>query len=464
MGERIGLHVHTALGVVGHRHQRGRAQPHLHLVRIDVQPARDVGLALDRLGRLAQVPLRHEVRVDVVVHHRGVLVRAGHPVDAEAVLGVEVAERGPQPGGLDQQFRAEVAVEVLVEGGVVVADDGIGDVGVDVEGRRPRRPVARGLLAADRPPRERRAPAAEHPGPVAGHVQRRVPPAQRVADGVRRGVGEHRQHVGLGVPEGVPVVAGAGEPLGGDRLPLAAQSGLQDVEHAHADGLLQLLVALDLDVGLVPVLVQQVPLLADQPVPAGQLRRRQGRLHLVAQCRARAARGPAVGQELDQLQRATRRDAGGQGVPGEVAVGLDVLGARVGDLDGVVHAGRHAQPAALGLVHQHGPTPATDRVLGLQRLRQRGRGARVVRLRRRHLVGQQVRLQGDVQVAQVVGELDLVLDGGDRPAGERDQPGAGDPHGPATRRAPLGGPAQHAGAQVERAGVLDDLPVVEVER
>src|SRR3712207_8320514 len=41
-----------------------------------------------------------------------------------------------------------------------------------------------------------------------------------------RGVGQHREHVGLGVPERVPVVARPGEPLGRDRLALAAQAGL----------------------------------------------------------------------------------------------------------------------------------------------------------------------------------------------------------------------------------------------
>ena len=38
-----------------------------------------------------------------------------------------------------------------------VADDGVGDVGVDVERRRAGRPVRRALLPADRAPRERRA-------------------------------------------------------------------------------------------------------------------------------------------------------------------------------------------------------------------------------------------------------------------------------------------------------------------
>ena len=260
------------------------------------------------LGGLPQVPLRHEVRVDVVVDDGGVLVGAGHPVDAEAVLGVEVAQRGPQPGGLDQQLGAEVAVELLVQGGVVVPDDGVGDVGVDVEGRRPRRPVARRLLAVDRAPREGRSAHAQLRGPRPGHLQGRVPPAQRVPGRARRGVGEHRQDVGLGVPERVAVVAGAGEALGRDRLALTAKTGLQDVEHADPHGLLHLVVALDLDVGLVPVLVEQLPLLTDEPVPAGQLGGGERGLHLVAEGGARAAGRPAVGDELGQFER--RRRAG----------------------------------------------------------------------------------------------------------------------------------------------------------
>src|SRR3712207_8220822 len=46
-----------------------------------------------------------------------------------------------------------------------------------------------------------RAVQAEHPGALARLVQRRVPPAQRVAGGAGGGVGEHGEHVGLGVPE-----------------------------------------------------------------------------------------------------------------------------------------------------------------------------------------------------------------------------------------------------------------------
>jgi hypothetical protein len=243
------------------------------VVSSSVTPSRPAtsGWRFHRRDRLAQVPLRHEVRVDVVVHDGGVLVGAGDAVDAEAVLVVEVPQRGPQPGGLDQQLGAVVAVELLVGGGVVVPDDGVGDVGVDVEGRRPRRPVARGLLPADRAPREGRALQPELPGPVTGQVEGGVPPAQRVARRRRGDVGEHGEHVGLGVPEGVPVVAGTGQALGRDGLALGPQPGLQQVEDADPHRLLQLVVPLDLDVGVLPVLVEHLALLAKQPLEAGEL-------------------------------------------------------------------------------------------------------------------------------------------------------------------------------------------------
>ena len=77
-------------------------------------------------------------------------------------------------------------------------------------------------------------------------------PAQRVRGGLRRRVGEHRQDEPLGVPEGVAVVAGAGQALGRDRALLGAGAGLQRVEEREAHRLLQLGVALELDVGAAP--------------------------------------------------------------------------------------------------------------------------------------------------------------------------------------------------------------------
>jgi hypothetical protein len=143
-----------------------------------------------------------------------------------------LAERAPQPRGLDQQLQADLALELGVAGGVEVADDGVGDVGVDVEGGGAGGPVAehsspwivrQGKAAPARPSSAAWSRAA------AGSV----PPAQRVGGGVRVRVGQHRQDEGLGVPERVPVVAGAGQALGRDRPLLGAGAGLQDVEQAE---------------------------------------------------------------------------------------------------------------------------------------------------------------------------------------------------------------------------------------
>ena len=126
-----------------------------------------------------------------------------------------------------------------------------------------------------------------------------MPPAQRVARGVGSGVGEDGQDERLGVPEGVPVVAGACQALGGDRAPLAARAGLQRVEEREAERLLQLGVAVQLDVGAVPEVVQVGALAGEQPLPAGvaSLGERGG--DLIAQRRRRALARPAVGEELD---------------------------------------------------------------------------------------------------------------------------------------------------------------------
>ena len=116
-------------------------------------------------------------------------------------------------------------------------------------------------------------------------------PAQRVGDGARPAVREHRQHERLGVPERVAVVAGAGQALGRDRPLLAARAGLERVEQREADRLLELGVALELDVGRVPEVVEVRALLGEQPVPARVDGARQRGGDLVAE-RRRPSAGP----------------------------------------------------------------------------------------------------------------------------------------------------------------------------
>src|SRR6185437_2982639 len=116
---------------------------------IDPEVAGPVGVASGVLGGGSQVLLGHQVGVDVVVGDRAVLVGAGDPVDPEPARGVMVTQRAPQTRGVDQQLQSDARGEGVVGGGVEVADDGGGDVGVDVEGGRACRPVARACFAVD---------------------------------------------------------------------------------------------------------------------------------------------------------------------------------------------------------------------------------------------------------------------------------------------------------------------------
>jgi hypothetical protein len=222
--------------------------PARHLLGVHPEPGGGPRVPGGHLGGVAEVQLRHEVGVDVVVDDRGVLVGTGHAVDAELAGRVVVPQRAPQPRGGDEQLEPDLALEVGVAGDQDVPADGVGDVGVDVERGRPRRPVAGALLAADRPPGERGAAQAQLLGPLVGQRQDRLAPAQGVRRGVGLEVAQHRQAERLGVPERVAVVARPGQALGPDRPALRPRARLQHVEDRDAHGLLQLGVAVDLDV------------------------------------------------------------------------------------------------------------------------------------------------------------------------------------------------------------------------
>ena len=215
-------------------------------------------------------------------------------------------------------------------------------------------------------------------------------PAQRVAGGVRRGVGQDGQDEGLGVPEGVPVVAGPGQALGGDRAPLAAGARLQGVKEREAHRLLELGVAFQLDVGALPEVVQVAALVGEQSLPAGVPRLGQRRGDLIAQRRRRAPARPSVGDELDHAQPLARLDVGHDRHAPEV---LAALRRRLGPgraLDDVIHAGRHPQRALAGDVHEHGAAVAMGELLGAQHAARLRRGAGIGRGGRHLLVGHEL--------------------------------------------------------------------------
>ena len=129
----------------------------------------------------------------------------------------------------------------------------------------------------------------------------------------------------------------------------------------------------------------------------------------------------------------------------------------------VVHRRGHPQAGAARVVQQRGARLVAAVLLGDQRVGERRLDARVRLVPGGQLlVGHQLRLH-DEQGGRVE-HLDLVADRGDRPLGERHQPGAAHPHHPARGRGPLDLAGERAGPQVEHPLVAAQLAVAQVER
>ena len=106
------------------------------------------------------------------------------------------------------------------------------------------------------------------------------------------------------------VVSGSRQTLSGDRAALGSRARLQGVKERKADRLLKLGVAIDLDIGPIPEIIEIRALLGDEPVPARVPRLGQRRRDLVTDRRHRAPPRPPVGEELDEPQRLAGGDVG----------------------------------------------------------------------------------------------------------------------------------------------------------
>ncbi len=326
----------------------------------------------------------------------------------------------------------------------------------------PGGPVAGALFATDRPPGEGGSVQAQLARSVLGEPERGVAPDERFFGETGLGVGEDGQDHGLRVPERMPVVARPGEAFCADRALLRAGARLQGLEEAEADGLLQVRVTVDRDVGPRPELAQVVLLALLQSVEALHDRALQAAVHLVSQPFHRLLRGPVVGEELDEAERA----AGGQrhrdGEPTEIRLTLhqwvDVRPA----LDDVVHPGRHRKTARLRGVHQDD----AGVVVGVEAAFEHGaESRRAPRVDRRHHVapvgdeaGLQRHAHGRVQ------RLHLVTDRRDAAIAERDEAPAGHADGAAADGLPEEVPLEDPGAQVEDPLMLLEAPPVDVQR
>ncbi len=329
-------------------------------------------------------------------------------------------QRAPHPRGFKEQLEAGTARKPLILLACrLIADDGVGDVGVDVKRRRPRGPVARALLTVDSAPRERRALQAERGGALAGELERLMAPQQRIARRRRRGIGEHGQHERLGVPERVSVVARPGQALGGDRAPLGPRARLERVEEAEANGLLQFGVAVDLDVRSIPEVIQISALLGDETVPAVVPRLRQGCGDLVDDGRRGALPGPSICEELDDAKRFPGSQVGRHVQTGQVLEALRGRRDLRRPVDHVIHRRRHRQAAGRCRMRQQRARVLIAEVLRAQRRGQRRRCARIALGGGQLLVGDELRLHHHRRGA--VERIDLVEDRGDGPLCERHQ-------------------------------------------
>ena len=233
------------------------------------------------------------------------------------------------------------------------------------------------------------------------------------------------------------------------------------MEESEAHGLLELVVAVDLDVRALPVVVEVLALVLEQAVEPRAPRGRERGVGLVADRDHRALAGPPVGHVLGQRQRLTVADLGADRHPREVVEAL-VLGDRaLRPLDLVIHPRRHPQRALPRAVHQDGA-----QLVGAMRLRDQRRGQdrgrpRVLAARGHVLVGHDLRLQDDPRLA--VERLDLVADRGHRAVHEGHQAYRAHLDLAPGRRAPVDLAAQHPGAQVEGAAVRDQRAVAHVE-
>lgn len=378
--EGVVLGRHLSDRVVGDVHEVGRQIPGVDLNGVEGQllpeggPRRRLGgrqPAGDR-RRVAQVQAGHEVGEGVVVDDRRVLVGPGDPVDVEPpVLAVE-AQVLPHPGRLDQDLRTGLQQEAIVAPHVDIPLDGVGDVGVEVVLGRARLVVGRRLLAVDRAPRERRSPLAEVGRPLPGLGQHAVAEPQQVPGRPGLGVGQEGQDVGLGVPEVVPVVGPAGQPLGRDAGPLGPPAGLAELEQVPAHGLLHAhghrarSAVLDDDVGPVPEPVQVLPLGGAQRVEPVAPDPGQRPPAAVAQLLGGHRPRGLVGGVLHDPQRHVGLGVGGQDQLG--GAGADRRGYVVpaGDVDVVVDADGQGHPAVRRPVAQHDPTVAALGELLLQ--------------------------------------------------------------------------------------------------
>ena len=310
-----------------------------------------------RGGGVAEGLLRHAVGVDVVVYERVVFIRTGDTVDDKApvLFPAETAQIPIQPRAFDEKLRAALREEVQILRRLIVLPHRVGDVAVDMVLRGPRGEVRAALLPVDRAPGEERALRVAHDARAGTRLrQHREAVLQQLSRQRRVGVDEHGQDIGLGIPEGVPLIALAGQALGGDVARTVPSGGLQQVEEIEAQALQQRVVAADLKKGVVPEFVEEGALLVREHRKTRRLA--ADPFCLGAQALVVLAAHGAVADAFFQTQLLARADGRFRDPAHAVALRRGPEGERTPVLNGaadgkaaVFRALPHRQQSALGL-------------------------------------------------------------------------------------------------------------------
>ena len=256
------LHIHAVFLVIREIHLSGRFfdAPELRFRHAALLTERGQPFGIffrqqrARFKRKIEHAPDEKVRIKVVIHDGIVFVRPADDVDAElsAPRLDEAAAVGEALRHFKEHLRAVIDHKRLVAGGVVIRLHREGNIRVDVVLRRRRLEDRAALLSVDGIPAVKRADVLHLPRTLPRTVQKMIAVQEQIAGNFLRAVSEHRHHVHLGVPEGLPAVNGAGQPVCRNIRIAVPAGGLIDLKEGKADPLLHERVVVDLDIRIRP--------------------------------------------------------------------------------------------------------------------------------------------------------------------------------------------------------------------
>jgi hypothetical protein len=176
---------------------------------------------------------------------------------------------------------------------------------------------------------------------------------------------------------------------------LRSDTGLQGVEERKANRLLELVISLELDVGALPVVVEELALTLYQSVPTRVACRSERGTDLVPHGRARPPARPAVREELDDPQALSLREIRRNRDATDVFTALRHRRRTLGPLDQVVDRRCHSEPAPPGGVDEGDACIAVQELFRLERRFEHGCCSRVGLGRAAWLVRDELRLHHD---------------------------------------------------------------------